>query len=195
MIAILDYGMGNLRSVEKALIHVGGNCRIQTGLSDAEKLIIPGVGAFPAAMERLEPLKEEIHRFAAAGAPILGICLGQQVLFDSGEEVRESAGLGLIPGRVRKLPAMEGLKVPHMGWTTLDIVHRTPLLEQVTPEGQVYFVHSFYTDCDSSHVAAWAEHGIRFPAAVRKENVWGMQYHPEKSGEVGLTMLENFVRW
>jgi glutamine amidotransferase len=195
LIAILDYGMGNLRSVEKAIQHVGGQCRIQSDLEGAERLIIPGVGAFPAAMERIAPMRDAIHEFVAAGKPVLGICLGQQLLFESGEEVRETAGLGLLPGRVRKLPPAAGLKIPHMGWTTLDIVHRDPLLTRVPEGGQVYFVHSYYADCPSEHVSAWAEHGIRFPAAVRRDHLWGMQYHPEKSGDIGLAMLESFVRW
>jgi glutamine amidotransferase len=195
LIAILDYGMGNLRSVEKAIQHVGGDCRIQTDLADADKLIIPGVGAFPAAMERLEPLRSAIHDFMATGRPVLGICLGQQLLFESGEEGRETAGLGLIPGRVRRLPPTPGLKVPHMGWTSLEVVAAAPLLKGVPEHGQVYFVHSYYADCKPEYVAAWAQHGIRFAAAVRKDNLWGLQFHPEKSGDIGLGMLENFVRW
>lgn len=185
--------MGNLRSVEKALQHLGAECEISPRLGSG-KLVIPGVGAFGAAMERLAPMREEIRAFAAEGNPVMGICLGQQLLFDRSEEMGEFEGLGLIPGRVRYLPKNLGLKVPHMGWGPLTVrKHDGPA--QNTHDGeQVYFVHSLYTDCaDSSDIAATAEYGIEFPAMVQRGRVWGAQFHPEKSGEVGLRILRSFI--
>jgi glutamine amidotransferase len=195
LIAILDYGMGNLRSVEKAIEALGGACAIRPTLDAATtKLIIPGVGAFGAAMERLMPLREEIRAFAAAGNPVFGICLGQQLLFDASEEHGAHEGLGLVPGQVRYLPRDRGLKVPHMGWSPLRFRHHDGIGANVRDGEQVYFVHSLYTDCaEPTDVAATAEYGIEFPAAVQRDNVWGAQFHPEKSGDVGLRMLRSFL--
>ena len=195
MTTILDYGMGNLRSVEKAIQALGFMCEVRPELgARSSKLIIPGVGAFGAAMERLLPLRAEIRAFAAAGNPVLGICLGQQLLFDSSEEHGEHEGLGLIPGRVRYLPRDRGLKVPHMGWSPLRFHRRDGLGAEVADGEQVYFVHSLYTDCaDSNDVAATAEYGLEFAAAVQRGKVWGAQFHPEKSGDVGLRMLRSFL--
>lgn len=195
MTVILDYGMGNLRSVQKALERLGHPCRVQTGLEGAGRLVIPGVGAFGAAMERLEPLREPLVAFAKSGKPLLGICLGQQLLFESSEEMGAHRGLGLLPGKVRLFDRSSGLKVPHMGWSPLEPVGEGPLLRGVPSGEQVYFVHSLWTDAERDEdVAAWAEYGVRFPAAVCRENVWGCQFHPEKSGAVGLRVLENFLR-
>jgi imidazole glycerol-phosphate synthase subunit HisH len=145
-------------------------------------------------MERLRPLKDEIRAFAAAGNPLLGICLGQQLLFDVSEEMGEHVGLGLVPGRVRYLPGGPGLKVPHMGWSALTPAAKADVCKEVHKGEQVYFVHSLYTSCDDlADVAATAEHGIQFPAAVQRDNVWGVQFHPEKSGDVGLRILKSFV--
>lgn len=194
MITILDYGMGNLRSVEKALESLEAECRITDSLTGCEKLIIPGVGAFGAAMERIAPLADEIRAFAAGGGPVMGICLGQQLLFESSEELGEHVGLGLIPGRVRYLPRDLGLKVPHMGWSPLTIRRAEGPATVVQAGEQVYFVHSLYTDCaDPNDTVAEAEYGVRFPAMVQRNNVWGAQFHPEKSGEVGLRILRSFI--
>jgi glutamine amidotransferase len=194
LITILDYGMGNLRSVEKALQSLGAPCRISPDLKGADKLVIPGVGAFGAAMERVGPMAADIRAFAATGAPVLGICLGQQLLFDSSEEMGEHAGLGLIPGRVRYLPRDRGLKVPHIGWSPLAICRDGGLAASLHDAEQVYFVHSLYTECaDPGDVVAMAEYGIKFAAMVQRGNVFGAQFHPEKSGEVGLRILRSFI--
>ncbi len=186
--------MGNLRSVEKAIEFLGFSCQISSSLEGADKLIIPGVGAFGAAMERIYPLAEEIRHFASAGNPLLGICLGQQLLFETSEEHGQTTGLGLIPGHVRYLPQNTGLKVPHVGWSHLTY-HRNDGLATAGIQGdQVYFVHSLYTDClDLNDIAATANYGIEFAAAVQRGSVWGTQFHPEKSSSVGLRILRNFL--
>lgn len=195
MITILDYGMGNLRSVEKAIEALGFQVRVTANLDeDATRLVIPGVGAFGAAMERLLPMRDAIRDFAASGKPLLGICLGQQLLFDSSEEYGEHEGLGLVPGRVRYLPKDRGLKVPHMGWSPLSFRQPDGLGSGSHDGDQVYFVHSLYTECaDPADIAATADYGLEFPAAIQRGNVWGAQFHPEKSGDVGLKMLRNFL--
>jgi glutamine amidotransferase len=194
MIVLLDYGMGNLRSVEKAVQFLGYTCVTQTSVKGADKLIIPGVGAFGAAMTRLAPLKEEIAAFAKDGNPLMGICLGQQLLFESSEELGEYAGLGLIAGSVKYLPSQPGLKIPQMGWNEAQFGAGSKLGQGIEPQDQVYFVHSLYTECtDPEDVAATTEYGISFPSAVEKGNIWGTQFHPEKSGDVGLRILRNFL--
>lgn len=194
MIAVLDYGINNLRSVEKAVQFLGFDCKVQGNLDGATKLIIPGVGAFGKAMERLLPLRESIRRFASEGNPILGICLGQQLLFEGSEEFGDNEGLGLIPGRVRYLPKDSGLKVPHMGWSPVKFRQDSVLGTGIQPSDRVFFVHSLYTDCkEPSHIAAITTYGVEFPSAVQNGNVWGTQFHPEKSGEVGLRILRNFL--
>lgn len=194
MIGVLDYGMGNLRSVLKAFESLQIEAKLVDQISGFDRLVIPGVGAFGAAMERVQPLKEEIRAFAAAGNPTLGICLGQQLLFDQSEEMGTYTGLELIPGRVRYLPA-EGRKVPHMGWSPLSYRRNEGFAADGVPGEQVYFVHSLYTDCaDPADVVATAEYGVQIPAIVARGNVWGAQFHPEKSGDVGLRMLERFAR-
>ncbi|HJP83705.1 MAG TPA: imidazole glycerol phosphate synthase subunit HisH [Fimbriimonadaceae bacterium] len=194
MTVVLDYGINNLRSVEKAIQYLGHECSVQTDLSNATKLIIPGVGAFRRAMDQLAPIRDKLIRFAADGNPILGICLGQQLLFDSSEEFGETAGLGLIPGKVKLLPSDKGLKVPHMGWSKVSFRPESPLATELRREDRMFFVHSLYTDCDdATDVEAWCDYGVRFPAAVRHKNIFGVQFHPEKSGQVGLQLLRNFL--
>ena len=186
--------MGNLRSVEKALQSLGAVCQVRPSLERCDKLVIPGVGAFGAAMERVAPAADEIRTFAASGQPLLGICLGQQLLFETSEEMGEHAGLGLIPGRVRYLPRDRGLKVPHIGWTPLALCRSDGLGAHVQDGEQVYFVHSLYTECgDPDDVSAVANYGLRFPAMVQRANVWGAQFHPEKSGDVGMRILRSFI--
>jgi glutamine amidotransferase len=190
---LLDYGMGNLRSVEKACAALGSPVTISSSLAGATKVIVPGVGAFAAAMENLRPLAGDLRKMAEDGVPILGICLGQQLFFESSDEFGYHEGLGLLPGRVVYFPKDRGLKVPHMGWSPLQPT-QNPLLEGVVPGDHVYFVHSLYTECDDeASVAAWADYIVRFPAAICRRNVWATQFHPEKSGSVGLTILKNFL--
>ena len=185
--------MGNLRSVVKAFESLGIPVRLVEKIEGIERLVIPGVGAFGAAMERIGPLGDEIRAFAGGGSPVLGICLGQQLLFDESEEMGSHKGLGLVPGRVRYLPA-QGRKIPHMGWAPLLYNHREGVTEGALDNEQVYFVHSLYTECaEAKDVAATATYGIEFPAMVARDNVWGAQFHPEKSGSVGLRMLARFA--
>ena len=194
MTVILDYGMGNLRSVENVFKAMGGGTAIQTDLSGASRLVIPGVGAFGAAMERLSPLASDIRKAAADGLPILGICLGQQLLFDRSEEFGEHSGLGLIGGDVTYFPKGLDVKVPHVGWNSLCYRRHDGIATGGESGEQVYFVHSLVTRCsDPSTVVATSEHGIEFASIVGKGNVWGCQFHPEKSGAVGLRLLRNFL--
>lgn len=187
--------MGNLGSVARAIRHLGFACQIQSNLEGATKLVIPGVGAFGAAAERLAPRYGDIRHLAEAGTPMLGICLGQQLMFEESEEMGGHEGLGLFRGKVRYLPSENGLKVPHIGWNALRWTTREGLGKGMNDGEQTYFVHSLYTDCrDSQDVAAWTTYGIDFPSAVMKGNVWGTQFHPEKSGSIGLQILENFLR-
>lgn len=194
MTVVLDYGMGNLRSVQKAVEHLGHACAIQGFVGDAERLIIPGVGAFGAAMERIGPLADEIKAYVQSGRPLLGICLGQQLLFEHSEEHGGCAGLGILPGTVRYLQKGDGCKVPNIGWSAISPRDGSLLLKGTSADEQVYFVHSLYTDCsDETDVAATAEHSAPFPAAIERDNVWATQFHPEKSGKVGLKILRNFL--
>lgn len=210
MIGIIDYGRGNLRSVEKGLTQVGFASRILTApseLDEVQGVILPGVGAFADAMHSLNergwvwPLRE----YAGSGQPLLGICLGMQVLFEVGEEHGEHYGLGLLPGRVVKFPP--GRKVPHMGWNELQLEQSDSLLKEIPPEAYFYFVHSYYVQpaahsamnrkgsmdrTGNSIVLATSDYGGKFPAVVGVGNVWGVQFHPEKSGTWGLKLLGNF---
>ena len=186
--------MGNLRSVEKALESLGAASKVSESLDGCEKLIIPGVGAFGAAMERLAPMRDDIRGFASSGQPLLGICLGQQLLFERSEELGEFEGLGLIPGDVCYLPRDVGLKVPHVGWSPLHYRRCEGLADDAVEGEQVYFVHSLHTVCEEpGDVLATATYGVEFAAAVSRGNVWGAQVHPEKSSSVGLRMLRRFV--
>ena len=196
MIAVIDYGAGNLFSLQNACFHIGMDIKItrsQDDLVAANGIIIPGVGAFPDAMARLTQtgLIPELKRQAAAGKPMLGICLGMQILFEKGLEFEETEGLGLIPGYVDRLNS-GGLKLPHIGWNNLEIKDGSGLLAGVPDGGYVYFVHSFAAVCDSRYVSAYATYGSAFPAAVKNKNVMGAQFHPEKSSTHGLNMLKNF---
>ena len=196
MIAVVDYGAGNLFSLKNACDHINMDAALTRDadeLARANGIIIPGVGAFPDAMEKLSEtgLIPEIKRQAALGKPILGICLGMQILFDYGLEFKKTEGLGLIPGYVEKLDP-KGLKLPHIGWNSLDIKDSGGLFRGVPNGGYVYFVHSYAAMCDERYVSAFSEYGSRFPAAVKNQNVMGSQFHPEKSSGHGLLMLKNF---
>jgi glutamine amidotransferase len=196
-IAILNYGMGNLRSVEKALEHVGVTATITADpdqVRAADGVILPGVGAFPRAMERVRELRldELIDERRAAGVPILGICLGLQLLFDSTTELGGAAGLGLLEGEVDGLDAA-GLKVPHIGWSPVRWERESRLVEGIDSETPFYFVHSFAPRARPAELLGSAAYGSRFSCAAECDNVFGVQFHPEKSSAAGLRLLSNFA--
>ena len=196
-IAILDYGMGNLRSVEKALEHVGATAKITYDAAEvrgADGLILPGVGAFPRAMERIRErgIEELIDERRAAGTPILGICLGLQLLFDSTTELGGADGLGLLAGPVSELEA-DGLKVPHIGWSPVRWERESRLTEGIETETPFYFVHSFAPAPSAEELLGSAAYGARFACAAERDNVFGVQFHPEKSSAAGLRLLSNFA--
>lgn len=200
MIVIIDYGMGNLRSVQKAFEAVGHRAEVVADpdrIRDASHVVLPGVGAFADAMTELRRtgMGEAFTEAVRAGKPCLGVCLGLQLLFTTSFEDGEYTGLDLIPGRVVRFPSLEGLKVPHMGWNTLDVRRPIPLLEGIGPEPSVYFVHSYHAETDDpADVAAVSEYPEPFPAVVNRENLTACQFHPEKSQHVGLAMYANFAR-
>lgn len=199
MIAIVDYGVGNLFSLRASLDHLGLKS-IVTGekceLERAKKLILPGVGAFGDAAEKLKDagLFDFLKEQAALGKPILGICLGMQLLFEKSFEYGEHEGLALIPGAVCPLAAdlPEGLKVPHMGWNALRIVQNDPIVKYIQRNAHMYFVHSYYAKGCEDALLADAEYGVAVPALVKKGSVYGAQFHPEKSGPAGLSILKAF---
>ena len=199
MIAIIDYDAGNLKSVEKALIKVGAEpvvTRDPEVILQADKVILPGVGAFGEAMEKLESfdLIDTIHKVVEKGTPFLGICLGLQLLFEYSEEKEGCRGLSLLKGGVKRIPDTPGLKVPHMGWNSLEVKENAKLFRNLPADPYVYFVHSYYLQAENPEiVAATTEYGVTVHASVEKENIFACQFHPEKSGEVGLTILKNFV--
>ncbi|MBU0709441.1 MAG: imidazole glycerol phosphate synthase subunit HisH [Candidatus Omnitrophica bacterium] len=201
MIAIIDYGMGNIHSVNKALGLYGVKTIVTDKVEDiksAEKLVLPGVGAFDDAKEELEKrgLIDLLLEQVRSKKPFLGICLGMQLLFDQSEEAKVSKGLGLIKGSVKRFEAKEGRKVPHMGWNQLNhLKYDCPLLRDVQNDAYVYFCHSYYpAPSDQNLVAASTDYGMDFAALVWKENLFGVQFHPEKSQAVGLKIMENFVK-
>jgi glutamine amidotransferase len=196
-IAILDYGMGNLRSVEKALEHVGVAAEVTSEADEvraADGVILPGVGAFPRAMERVRELglDELIRERRDAGAPILGICLGLQLLFESSSELGGATGLAMLPGPVDALDA-PGLKVPHIGWAPVRWERESRLTEGIASETPFYFVHSFAPRPEEGELLGSAEYGARFGCAAERDNVFGVQFHPEKSSAAGLRLLSNFA--
>ncbi len=198
MIAIVDYGAGNLRSVANALRYLGADVvTVDTpaGLERADKIVLPGVGAFGAGMDALRRagFEEPLKAAAAAGTPLIGICLGMQYLFERSDEMGDHAGLGLLPGRVTRFPA-EGPKVPHIGWNQLHRRQDHPLLAGVADGAYAYFVHSYYVEAgDPSDVVACTGYGLEFASVVARGNLFGIQPHPEKSQGVGLRILRNFV--
>jgi glutamine amidotransferase len=197
-VALVDYGMGNRRSVEKALEHVGARVARtaeRAAIAAAEAIVLPGVGAFPEAMRRLAALglDELIRERARAGVPLLGICLGMQLLFDSSDEHEGAAGLGLLPGSVTRLAA-PGLKVPHMGWNTVTFSRPSALTEGLGEAAAFYHVHTYACrPDDESDIVGRGEYGERFASIVERDNVMGAQFHPEKSSLDGLALLRNFV--
>ncbi len=192
---IFDYGVGNLFSLKVALEKVGIQGKIGSSakqLKNADAIILPGVGNFSAALRKLHEVKKEILDQVQLGIPILGICLGLQLFFQDSEE-GPGNGLTLFKGKTVRLPGF--VKVPHMGWNTLKILKQNRLLEGIEDNSYVYFVHSLYTvPLDKDLICAQTDYGTTFPSAIAKENVFGTQFHPEKSGEIGLRILENFAK-
>ena len=199
MIAIIDYDAGNLKSVEKALVRVGAEpvvTRDAKVITQADKVILPGVGAFGEAMEKLESfdLIDPIYKVVEKGTPFLGICLGLQLLFEYSEEKEGCKGLSLLKGGIKRIPDAPGLKVPHMGWNSLKVTENAKLFRNLPENPYVYFVHSYYLQAeDPAIVAATTEYGVTIHASVEKDNLFACQFHPEKSGETGLGILKNFV--
>ena len=197
MLAVIDYDTGNVRNVQKALDFLG-IANVLTAdpavIEQADGLILPGVGAFPKAMAALaqRDLIKVLRRQAAAGQPMLGICLGMQLLFDRSEEFGDTAGLGLLPGAVVAIPAKAGLKVPHMGWDENTAQARNRF-GQIFDREATYFVHSFYVQTAARNIVATCDYGVAIPSVVQQNNVVGMQFHPEKSGDTGLRILKNFL--
>lgn len=202
-ITIIDYGMGNLRSISKAIEFLGFSCEISSKVSDIEQasaLILPGVGAFGAAMDKLNQLNLTASlQKAAQNKPLLGICLGMQLLFDTSHEKGEHTGLGLISGQVKSFELPAHFKVPHMGWNSVQMLPgaeasaQPSMFAEIPNESLFYFVHSFYVEPkDPAVVSGWCDYGKRFAASIQKDNLWATQFHPEKSGEIGLKILKNF---
>ena len=199
MIAIVDYDAGNIKSVEKAL-HFLGREALVTGDSEeilrADKVILPGVGAFGDAMDTIRGrgLDKVLRKVAENGTPFLGICLGLQLLFERSDEAPGAEGLGILKGEILKIPETEGLKIPHMGWNSLHLENNGRLFRGIEENAYVYFVHSYYLKAgDESIVKASTEYGVHIHASVEKDNVFACQFHPEKSSDVGLHILKNFV--
>jgi glutamine amidotransferase len=199
MIAIVDYDAGNIKSVEKALQYLGEDpvvTRDADTLLRADKVIVPGVGAFAEAMERMNQygLPEVLKTIAGSGTPILGICLGLQLFFESSEESPGVEGLSLLPGKIVRIPDKEGYKIPHMGWNSIQINPSSRLLKGIPNGSYVYFVHSYYLKAEQENdVAATTDYVVKIHAAAERGNVFATQFHPEKSGEVGLQILKNFI--
>ena len=199
MIAIVDYNAGNLKSVEKAMLYLGQKVLVTSRpeeILSADKVILPGVGAFGDAMKNLTAagLDTVLREVADRKKPLLGICLGMQLLFEESEESPGVKGLGLLPGLILRIPAAPGLKIPHMGWNNLKNKTEKSLYRSVPDSSYVYFVHSYYLKAnDPEDVAARCEYGVTIDASVESGNLYGCQFHPEKSGDVGLKILSNFA--
>ena len=197
MLIVIDYDAGNTANVLRALEKIGVRAELS---ADPEKvlsatgLILPGVGAYPAAMAELEKrgLVSVIKEAVAKGTPLLGICLGMQILTEKGLEHEETKGLGFIPGVCRAIPASKDRPVPHMGWNSLQLEQETALTAGLSGQ-DVYFVHSYFTDVPKEYIDVTADYGLQIPAMIHKDQVFGAQFHPEKSGDVGLGILEKFV--
>lgn len=201
MIAIVDYNMGNLGSVINAFIKVGSSATLVSDpgkLSDYDKIILPGVGAFGDAMKHLRQngMDRAIKEFASTGKPLMGTCLGMQLLFDTSEEFGSSNGLGLIPGEVVAFDKSKfdtPLKVPHMGWNEMFVHQDNVLFDNLPKDFYLYFVHSYHAKCDEKYIIGTTHYGYQFPSAVQRENIYGFQPHPEKSHNQGLKIIENFT--
>ena len=200
MIAILDYDAGNLKSVEKALHFLGEECQItrdRKTVREADKVILPGVGSFGAAMQQLQKYEVDkiLEEVVAENKPLLGICLGLQLLFDESEESPGLEGLHFLSGKIRRIPDQPGIKIPHIGWNSLELCGNGRLFEGVKDQSYVYFVHSYYLEAqDESIVRACTEYSTHIHASVEKDNIFACQFHPEKSSAVGLQILSNFAK-
>ena len=205
MIAVIDYGMGNLRSVQKALEHVGAKVIVTHDpnlIISADSVVLPGVGSFKNCMANLTQLKlvDPIRKFIDGGKPFLGICLGLQVLFEESEEYGPVAGLGILPGKVVKFASASSetkggppIKIPHMGWNNIEVKKKVPLFDKLSAEPYFYFVHSYYVvPEDQSMVATVTNYGVEFVSGIQYENIYAFQFHPEKSQTMGLSLLERF---
>lgn len=199
MIAIIDYDAGNIRSVEKALQFLGAETcvtRDEKEILAADHVILPGVGAFGDAMNKLRNngLEGVIHQVVAQKTPFLGICLGLQLLFEASEEAEGVKGLGILPGRIVRIPEAPGLKIPHIGWNSLQFPSEGRLFQGIAKESYVYFVHSYYLQAEEPEIVkATTEYGVTIHASVEKGNVFACQFHPEKSSDVGMQILKNFI--
>lgn len=199
MIAIIDYDAGNLKSVEKALISLGEETIVSRDSSEilqADKVILPGVGSFGDAMNNLDHfgLVDTIKKVTSSNTPFLGICLGLQLLFKESEETPGAEGLNILPGKILRIPDKEGLKIPHMGWNSIDIKPGARLFKGLPDNPYVYFVHSYYLKADNeADVAASTEYSTHIHASVERDNIFACQFHPEKSSNIGLKILKNFA--
>ena len=199
MVAIIDYDAGNIKSVEKALLHLGEEViitRDREQILNSDKVILPGVGAFGDAMEKLRSygLDKVIYEVVERKIPFLGICLGLQHLFEKSDETPGVKGLGILPGEILRIPDKEGIKIPHMGWNSVKIKENARIFKDVPQDSYVYFVHSYYLKAGREEdVAATTEYSTLIHAAVEHDNVFACQFHPEKSSEIGLKILKNFV--
>lgn len=198
MVAIIDYDAGNIKSVEKALLHLGEEVMItrdREKILNSDKVILPGVGAFGDAMEKLRSygLDKVIYEVVEKKIPFLGICLGLQLLFEKSDETLGVKGLGILPGEVLRIPDKEGLKIPHMGWNSIKIKKGARLFKDIPEDSYVYFVHSFRAETKDENISCYTMYNEKIPALVHKGFVYGAQFHPEKSGSVGLGLLERFA--
>ena len=198
MIAIIDYDAGNLKSVEKALIHLGYECIITRDakeILEADRVILPGVGAFGDAMAKLRKygLVDIIKQVVEKNTPFMGICLGLQLMFEKSDEAPGVEGLGILPGKIVAIPPKEGYKIPHMGWNSISINKKSRLFKDIPEQSYVYFVHSYYLEAENeADVAATTDYVANIHASVERGNIFACQFHPEKSGDVGLKILKNF---
>lgn len=198
MITVIDYGAGNLRSVEKALLFLGEQVKMTSDPKEvlrADKIILPGVGAFGDAMQKLNEkgLSDTIREALEKGIPLLGICLGLQLLFEGSDETPDVSGLSILKGRILRIPDKKGFKVPHVGWNSLKIEKDAALFRGIPNGSYMYFVHSYYLRTEEDIVAATTDYGVEIHASIQKKNLFACQFHPEKSGEAGLRLLQNFA--
>ncbi len=199
MIAIIDYGAGNIQSVSKALKHIGCDAfitRDKEQILKADGAVLPGVGSFGDTMDTMNSygIKDTVIEYTKSGKPFLGICLGLQLLFPASEESPEAKGLGIFDGTITKIPSGEGLKIPHIGWNSLDIKKTDGLFKGIDKNPYVYFVHSYFLNAsDKNIVSAQTQYGVTIDASIEQDNVFATQFHPEKSGETGLKILKNFA--